>query len=39
MVALGFRFMPVASDTGLLAVAARDAVEASARLAAYAAMN
>ena len=28
MLALGFRFMPVASDTGLLAVAARDAVEA-----------
>jgi len=33
MVALGFRFMPVASDTGLLAAAARHAVSASERLA------
>ena len=29
MAALGFRFMPVVSDTGLLAVAARSALEAS----------
>lgn len=28
MIGLGFRFMPAASDTGLLAVAARDSVEA-----------
>ncbi|MHC6591321.1 HpcH/HpaI aldolase family protein [Arthrobacter sp. C152] len=34
MAALGFRFMPTASDTGLLAVAARNAVADSARLAA-----
>jgi 4-hydroxy-2-oxoheptanedioate aldolase len=34
MAALGFRFMPVASDTGLLAVAARTAVSASRGLAA-----
>jgi 4-hydroxy-2-oxoheptanedioate aldolase len=34
MVALGFRFMPTASDTGLLAVAARNAVSASKRPAA-----
>ena len=33
MIDLGFRFMPTASDTGLLAVAGRAAVEASARLA------
>lgn len=33
MVALGFRFMPVASDSGLLAVAARNAVAASERMA------
>jgi 4-hydroxy-2-oxoheptanedioate aldolase len=39
MIALGFRFMPTASDTGLLAVAARDAVDASTRLAADTAMN
>ena len=33
MLGLGFRFMPTASDSGLLAVAARDAVSASKRLA------
>jgi 4-hydroxy-2-oxoheptanedioate aldolase len=33
MLRLGFRFMPSASDSGLLAVAARDAVAASKRLA------
>lgn len=32
MLALGFRFMPVASDGGLLALAARSAVSASANL-------
>lgn len=32
MAALGFRFMPAASDTGLLAVAARHAVSAERRL-------
>ncbi|KRE65538.1 HpcH/HpaI aldolase/citrate lyase family protein [Pseudarthrobacter sp. NPDC058196] len=36
MITLGFRFMPTASDNGLLAVAAREAVAASARLAARA---
>lgn len=36
MITLGFRFMPTASDTGLLAVAAREAVAASARLVAQA---
>ena len=33
MLGLGFRFLPTASDSGLLAVAARDAVSASKRLA------
>lgn len=32
MVALGFRFMPIASDTGLLAIAARNAVSGFERL-------
>lgn len=39
MIVLGFRFMPTASDTGLLAVAARDAVDASRRLVAEKTMN
>lgn len=34
MIAVGFRFMPTASDTGLLAVAARNAVADSSQLAA-----
>ena len=39
MAALGFRFMPTASDTGLLAVAARNAVSASRQLTAAKVMN
>ncbi|QOD03158.1 HpcH/HpaI aldolase/citrate lyase family protein [Pseudarthrobacter sp. BIM B-2242] len=35
MRALGFRFMPVASDTGLLATASRNAVSAAKQLTAY----
>lgn len=39
MIELGYRFMPSASDNGLLAVAARNAVAASRRLAAPLAVN
>ena len=39
MLGLGFRFMPAASDTGLLAVAARDAVSACKHLALSATVN